>query len=106
MLLRYLQNNKKLVNHSTNINNKQLPYFQSQRDNIYNSARNPGSNLRSNSQKSATWPKWSIPQNPSISPWGLVHSNQGRPKAPDLNARSVFSFNRLLMSDVVDCHRY
>lgn len=86
------------------INNAPIFNSHAPRDNHpYSSARNPRSNLRSSPKKSATWPRWSIPQNPSISPWELVHSNQGRPKAPDLNARSVFSLNRFLNSDLLDC---
>lgn len=57
---------------------------------IYNIALKPLSDDRSSPKKSAAWPRWSMPQKPSVSPFELVHSNQGSPNAPDLKARSVF----------------
>lgn len=51
--------------------------------------RFPGVGL-GRSRNRATWPKWSTPQKPSVSPFALVHTSQGNPKAPVLNARSVF----------------
>lgn len=47
----------------------------------YKSALNPRSRLLSNPRYSATNPKWSTPQNPSVSPLELVQTNQGTPKA-------------------------
>lgn len=64
---------------------------------FYSDARKPLSTVRSSPKKSATWPRWSTPQNPSVCPFGLVHSNHGRPNAPDLNARSVLEAKRPLI---------
>lgn len=70
---------------------------------FHNEARNPLSKLRSKPKKSATWPRWSTPQKPSVSPRVFVHSNQGIPNAPDLNAWEVFDAKRSFTSGSVDC---